>query len=164
MTMTNEIFSKIDQQLSEQGFRVASSDFSRPWGGFFVIDETQTQQFIATYFPMLSPDSLLKGARLSPKILVVGPQKRLSWQYHFRRAEVWRVVDGPIAVAQSDTDAQTEPKTYQNGELITLKQGERHRLIGLDTWGVVAEIWQHTDAGYPSDESDIVRVQDDFSR
>ncbi len=162
--MTNEIFSKIAQQLDSQGFRVASSDFSRPWGGFFVIDETQTQKFIETYFPMLSPDSLLKGARLSPKILVVGPQKRLSWQYHFRRAEVWRVVDGPIAVAQSDTDDQTEPKTYQNGELVTLKQGERHRLIGLDQWGVVAEIWQHTDGDNPSDESDIVRVQDDFSR
>jgi mannose-6-phosphate isomerase len=28
----------------------------------------------------------------------------------------------------------------------------------------VAEIWQHTDAANPSDENDIVRVQDDFSR
>ncbi|MDJ1483347.1 phosphoheptose isomerase [Cytophagaceae bacterium YF14B1] len=162
--MTNEIFSKIAQQLSEKGFTIASSDFTRPWGGFFVIDESQTQKFIETYFPSLPANSLLQGARLSPKILVVGPQKRLSWQYHFRRAEVWRVVDGPIAVAQSDTDEQTEPKTYQNGELITLKQGERHRLIGLDKWGVVAEIWQHTNADHPSDESDIVRVQDDFSR
>jgi len=162
--MTNEVFSKVTQQLSELGFRVASSDFTRPWGGFFVIDETQTEQFIQTYFPMLPPGSLLQGARLSPKILVVGPQKRLSWQYHFRRAEVWRVVDGPIAVAKSDTDEQAEPTTYTDGELITLKKGERHRLIGLDTWGVVAEIWQHTDPDHPSDEADIVRVQDDFSR
>jgi mannose-6-phosphate isomerase len=29
---------------------------------------------------------------------------------------------------------------------------------------VVAEIWQHTDADYPSDEEDIIRVQDDFGR
>jgi hypothetical protein len=27
-----------------------------------------------------------------------------------------------------------------------LQQGERHRLVGLEEWGVVAEIWQHTDA------------------
>jgi hypothetical protein len=39
----------------------------------------------------------------------------------------------------------------------------RHRLIGLDDFGVVAEIWQHTDA-IPSDEEDIIRVQDDFGR
>jgi mannose-6-phosphate isomerase len=45
-----------------------------------------------------------------------------------------------------------------------LKQGERHRLVGLEDWGVIAEIWQHTDASNPSDESDIVRVQDDFGR
>jgi len=29
---------------------------------------------------------------------------------------------------------------------------------------VLAEIWQHTDAQNPSDENDIVRVQDDFGR
>jgi hypothetical protein len=36
--------------------------------------------------------------------------------------------------------------------------------VGLQGWGVLAEIWQHTDAGQPSDEDDIVRVQDDFGR
>jgi hypothetical protein len=35
---------------------------------------------------------------------------------------------------------------------------------GLDETSVVAEIWQHTDANYPSDEDDIVRVQDYFGR
>jgi mannose-6-phosphate isomerase len=37
-------------------------------------------------------------------------------------------------------------------------------LVGLDQWGVVAEIWQHTDVTNLSDESDIVRLQDDFGR
>jgi hypothetical protein len=37
-------------------------------------------------------------------------------------------------------------------------------LIGLDDWGIVAEIWQHTDESNPSDEDDIVRLQDDYSR
>ena len=35
--------------------------------------------------------------------------------------------------------------------------------IGLDNYAVVAEIWQHTDK-IPSDEEDIIRVQDDFGR
>ena len=46
---------------------------------------------------------------------------------------------------------------------VRLVKGERHRLIGLEDYGFVAEIWQHTDS-IPSDEEDIVRVQDDFSR
>ena len=50
------------------------------------------------------------------------------------------------------------------GNFIQLDKGERHRLIGLDSWGIVAEIWQHTDPENPSDEDDIVRLQDDFGR
>ena len=53
---------------------------------------------------------------------------------------------------------------YQEGDQIIIEQGERHRLIGLDDHCLVAEIWQHTDAENPSDEADIVRVQDDFGR
>tara|TARA_B100000795_G_scaffold265733_1_gene247955 strand:- start:90 stop:260 length:171 start_codon:yes stop_codon:yes gene_type:complete len=55
-------------------------------------------------------------------------------------------------------------KVYNEGDQIVLQQGERHRLIGLDDYSVVAEIWQHTDANHPSDEDDIIRVQDDFGR
>lgn len=153
----------VSHQIESQGFRITASDFNRPWGGFLVIDEQQIGPFAERYFPHLA-DSLPKNQKLSPKILMVAPKQRLSWQYHFRRAEVWCVVEGPVAVAQSDTDAETTPKHYNNGDYITLHQGERHRLIGLDNWGIVAEIWQHVDAANPSDEADIVRVQDDFSR
>ena len=50
------------------------------------------------------------------------------------------------------------------GELVILDKGERHRLLGKDNWGVVAEIWMHTDPQNPSDEEDIVRLQDDYAR
>ena len=102
--------------------------------------------------------------KLSPKILMVAPGKRLSWQYHHRRAEIWRCIDGNVTVATSDTDEETEKHILKPGDKIKLKQGKRHRLIGLEEWGVVAEIWQHTDADNPSDEDDIVRLQDDFGR
>jgi hypothetical protein len=29
---------------------------------------------------------------------------------------------------------------------------------------MIAEIWQHTDAEQPSDEDDMIRLQDDFGR
>ena len=52
---------------------------------------------------------------------------------------------------------------FKEGEQVRLAQGERHHLIGLEDYGIVAEIWQHTDS-VPSDEEDIIRVQDDFKR
>ena len=54
--------------------------------------------------------------------------------------------------------------SFEAGETIVLEKGERQRLIGLEGWGGVAEFWQHTDPDHPSDEDDIVRVQDDYSR
>jgi mannose-6-phosphate isomerase len=157
-------FQEIAATLAEQGFTIAQQDQTRPWGGFFVIDESQAQAFADKYFDGRSVDELRISGKLSPKVLLVAPNQRLSWQYHFRRAEIWKVVQGPVGIATSPTDEEGEVKSYEPGALIVLKQGERHRLVGLDGWGVIAEIWQHTDATQPSDEDDIVRVQDDFGR
>jgi mannose-6-phosphate isomerase len=159
-----EIFDSIAQRLNSEGFNVVNVDDTRPWGGFFVIDEAQAQQFANVYFDGLNVEDLKIGGKLSPKILVVAPNKRLSWQYHHRRAEIWQVVSGTVGVITSPTDEQGDIQQLNSGSKIKLQQGERHRLIGLDDWGVISEIWQHTDAANPSDESDIVRVQDDFGR
>lgn len=165
MNNRSEVFRAVEKQLSTAGFRIADKDFDRPWGGFFVIDETQADLFIETYFPGYTKEELMIGEKLSPKFLVVAPNKRLSWQYHFRRAEIWRVVSGPIKVAISETDEETPGQFYEDGNIIVLSKGTRHRLIGApENYGVVAEIWQHTDPEQPSDEEDIIRLQDDFGR
>ncbi|MDB9849508.1 phosphoheptose isomerase [Flavobacteriaceae bacterium] len=146
------------------GFIINAKDYERPWGGFLVIDETQAQEFSNKFFKGLDVNTLKIGGKLSPKILIVKPKARLSWQYHNRRAEIWQVFKGPAGIIRSNTDAENEMKTYSEGDQIVLQQGERHRLIGLDDYSVVAEIWQHTDKDKPSDEDDIIRVQDDFGR
>jgi len=158
------VFEKVAEYLKEKKLAVDKMDSSRPWGGFFVLDESEAEKFIASYFPHLTKKELSISGKLSPKILVVGPNKRLSWQYHFRRAEIWKLIGGTAGVVTSDTDHEKETTHLKIGDIIQLKQGERHRLIGLDGWGIVAEIWQHTDAENPSNEDDIVRLQDDFGR
>lgn len=147
-----------------QKFNIIAKDEKRPWGGFFVIDEKQSELFIKEFFSDINKAELSAHYKLSPKILIVGPGKKLSWQYHSRRAELWKVIGGEVGIIQSDTDEENELKKYKPYSIIKLNKGERHRLIGLDTWGIVAEIWQHTDDTYPSDEEDIVRLQDDFGR
>ena len=157
-------FTEIAEILSEQKLTVVSSDFTRPWGGFFVIDENQAQEFANLYFDGLDVSGLRVSGKLSPKILLVKPEARLSWQYHHRRKETWRVVNGPVGIVRSHTDEQGPVKTFETGNKVVMEKGERHRLIGLDNWGVVAEFWQHTDLNHPSDEEDIIRVQDDYKR
>jgi mannose-6-phosphate isomerase len=155
----------VKRYLLDAKFAIADRDFSRPWGGFFVIEESQADSFIKLYFPHLSAAELRIAGKLSPKILVVSPGQRLSWQYHHRRAEIWKLISGVAGVITSDTDNEGPLKKLAIGEIVQLKQGTRHRLVGLpEAWGVIAEIWRHTDDSNPSDENDIVRVQDDFGR
>ena len=163
-TDSSDVFKQVESFILANGYSIVDYDHARPWGGFFVLQEEQAAQFAAQFFPEIALDSIQITQKLSPKFLVVAPNKRLSWQYHFRRAELWSVTSGPVGVAISATDEQTVPDTYQVDDIITLPIGTRHRLVGLDQWGIVAEIWQHTDVANPSDESDIVRLQDDFGR
>ena len=158
------MYQEIKNQIESFGFSVVSYDFERPWGGFLVIDEIQAQEFSNKFFEGLDVNTLKIGGKLSPKILIVKPEVRLSWQYHNRRAEIWQVYKGSAGIIRSDSDIENEMKIYKDGDQIILQQGERHRLIGLDNYSVVAEIWQHTDKNNPSDEDDIIRVQDDFGR
>lgn len=154
----------IKAHIEALGFIVKTYDFDRPWGGFLVIDEAQAQDFANEFFDGLNANSLQIGGKLSPKILIVDPDVRLSWQYHHRRAEIWRVYKGTAGIIRSFTDKQGEIETLIEGDQIRLKQGERHRLVGLKERALIAEIWQHTDANNPSNEEDIVRVSDDFGR
>jgi len=158
------VFEQTEKLLAKQGFEIDKQDQTRPWGGFFVINEEQAQKFADSFFEGLNVQDLKISGKLSPKILIVAPKKRLSWQYHHRRAEIWRVIEGTVGVITSDNDEENVTRDLKAGDTIKLRQGERHRLIGLDGYAVLAEIWQHTDVNNPSDEDDIVRVQDDFGR
>ena len=162
-TTKEQVFTEIREQLISQNFSIIN-DETRPWGGFLVIDEQQAQKFIEKYFPCLKSEEIGTKNKLSPKILIVEAGKRLSWQYHYRRSEIWMVIGGKVGVIKSDTDQESAINLYQTGDMINLKQGERHRLVGIDSWGIVAEIWQHTNSDFPSNEEDIVRLSDDFGR
>ena len=162
--MIDSIFNEILSLLESQKLNVVDKDTERPWGGFFVNDESDSQKFADIYFNGLKTEELKVSGKLSPRILVIAPNKRLSWQYHHRRSEIWKVTSGEIKVITSHDDIERKEEILKKGDEIRLFQGERHRIIGTADCAVVAEIWIHTDKYNPSDEDDIVRVQDDYGR
>ena len=155
---------KIEDEVKGLGFDIISKDFERPWGGFLVINEKQVQEFVNKFFDGVNIQTLKIGGKLSPKILIVKPNSKLSWQYHQRREEIWKVLKGKVGISRSHDNEQSPIEKLDEGDEIKLVKGERHRLIGLDNYAVLAEIWQHTDRNNPSDENDIVRLSDDYGR
>ncbi len=158
------IIQKVETLLHSKNIPYTTKDFSRPWGGFFVISADSKAAFLAAFYPEMKEVLMDSDLPLSPKILCVAPGKRLSWQYHHRRSELWKLIAGQAAYINSETDEPGAVQHMRKGKLLTLACGERHRLIGREQWGIIAEIWKHTDATHPSDEDDIVRLQDDFGR
>ena len=157
----SRFYENIKSEVKNLGFSITHEDFNRPWGGFFQIDQRQSQKFVHT---LISKEINVNSLKISPKILIVEPNQRLSWQFHMRRKEIWKVYRNEIGVIRSLTNFENDLIIKKEGEVIHFDNKERHRLVGLDKIGVVAEIWIHTDLNNPSDENDIVRISDDYKR
>ena len=162
-----EVNEEVARVLKEFGYDIALYDYERPWGGFNQLANNNADAFIEEFFPGLSPEEARLGHgdfALSPKILTVAPEKRLSWQYHDRRAERWTyLTEG--GYYKSLTDKQGEQQFANAGDVVQFERAERHRLVGaVGHYTLVAEIWQHTNPRELSDEADIVRLADDFKR
>lgn len=159
-----EVFQQVAEFLFAKGYKLVNLDIMRPWGFYFYIDNDQINKFIGDFYGNAKLEGIDTSLPLQPKIMVIQPRERVSWQYHNRRSEIWRCLSGSYNVVISSTDAEMTPKPIKPGGIVTIKQGLRHRCIGTDEWGVFAEIWQHTDPKNPSNEADIIRLQDDYGR
>ncbi len=107
----------------------------RPWGRFFIIDEQSTYKL---------------------KRIEVDPGKRLSYQYHKNRSEVWIIVKGKGTITLND-----KVKENSKGETILIPQGMKHRIENNTKYKVV---FIEIQTGSYFGEDDIVRLEDDYGR
>ena len=81
-----QVVQEVLTQLSGRSNGHSNGTANQKWGVFDTVDE--------------AVEAAQKGfEKLSPKFLVVGPGQRLSWQYHHRRSEIWRLIEGVAGVA-----------------------------------------------------------------
>jgi mannose-6-phosphate isomerase len=157
------VFDRIVAEANGFGLKIVDQDFKRPWGGFLRFSEDSLDDFFNAYWKGV--DTGPAAGRRDPKVLLSAPAQRLSLQLHHRRSELWRVLDGPVLVMHGPDRDSLVSDVLMPGDVISIPCGHMHRLASsLTSWGRVAEIWQHVDPNNPSDESDIVRLQDDYGR
>lgn len=88
------------------------------------------------------------------KLIYIIPNRRLSLQYHTHRNEFWRIISG---TAEVEVDGQIF--NVKEGDDISIGSKSQHRIKALSNGCTVLEIsYGHFD------ESDIVRIEDDFNR
>jgi mannose-6-phosphate isomerase len=107
----------------------------RPWGSYFVLEDAETHKV---------------------KRIEVKPKGRLSYQYHYKRSEVWTMVKGEAIVT---LDGKRIP--LNAGEVMEIPREAKHRIENLgDETLVFIEVQLGTYFG----EDDIVRIEDDYER
>lgn len=109
----------------------------RPWGEYYEWDS---------------------GEKWYVKTLYVGAGKRLSLQYHHKRAERWVLVEGDAYAMIGEGKSQKKHQ-LKIGVPFVVDQGTVHRL-GSKKGGIVAEVA----IGSSFDEADIIRLEDDHGR
>ena len=107
----------------------------RPWGVFFVLSDEKDFKI---------------------KKIEVNPSKRLSYQFHNKRSELWYILNGEGIVTINDK--KTEVK---KGSVIKIKKLEKHR---IENNGSKILTFIEVQTGSYFGEDDIVRIQDDFDR
>jgi mannose-6-phosphate isomerase len=161
---SKKMIKAIADLIEELSLEIEETDFDRPWGAFYKIKNHEAERFIDAHFSDIKHE-FCSFDNLSPKYLIIAPRTSLSWQYHHRREEIWRVMKNRVRIKVSDADdLPNEHQELIEGDTVYLKARQRHRIIGGEEWAVVVEIWRHTDPDNLSDEEDIVRIQDDFGR
>ena len=107
----------------------------RPWGRFFVIHDEPSYKL---------------------KRIEVDPQRRLSYQYYYKRSEAWSIVEG-VGTITLDGDV----KNYSKGETVLIPQGVKHR---IENKGSEKVVFIEVQTGTYFGEDDIIRIEDDYNR
>ena len=106
--------------------------------------------------PWGSYDVLVDDVDHKVKTITVLPGKRLSYQRHEKRGEVWIVARGQLTVV-----LEGEEFVKNVGEAVDVPRGAAHRMVNATDKPVVVIELQHGDY---FGEDDIERIEDDFGR
>lgn len=90
------------------------------------------------------------------KRIVVEPGKRLSYQKHAKRAEIWTVAEGQGLAVIDGKETQLKA-----GDTIQVPQGAAHRMANP---GKKPMTFVEVQLGSYFGEDDIMRLEDDFGR
>ena len=111
---------------------------------------------IQEYRPWGKYEIIYENKKCKVKKITVNPSGRLSYQYHYKRSEVWTVVSGIATITLNDITTE-----YNYGETILIPQGTKHRVENKKSEPLIFIEVQH---GSSFDEEDIVRIEDDYNR
>ena len=104
--------------------------------------------------PWGSEEIFTINEKTTVKILTINPAEKCSLQYHNKRKEFWKIIEGEVIVQIGEQQIDS-----MVGDEYEVGIGVKHRIIGKDKSAKILEI-----SFGDFDENDIVRLEDDYGR
>jgi mannose-6-phosphate isomerase len=108
---------------------------TRPWGTF---------------------ENLLDAEYCKVKQIIISPGQAPSYQYHYKRSEVYVIVQGKALIKLDDIE-----KEYNVGDTVLIPVLTKHRVTNIGSEDLIFIEVQH---GEYFGEDDIVRLEDNYGR
>ena len=106
--------------------------------------------------PWGSYQNLMDEEYTKVKKIVIKPGESPSYQYHFKRSEVWVLVKGMGEVKVND-----EVHSFDVGDIITIPKEAKHQVTNTGDQDLV---FVEIQLGEYFGEDDIVRLEDKYGR
>ena len=106
--------------------------------------------------PWGSYTNLIDTEYTKVKKIVINPGESPSYQYHFKRSEIWILVKGIGKVKVND-----EIEHYTKGDIIIIPKEAKHQITNI---GDDELVFVEVQLGEYFGEDDIVRLEDKYGR
>ena len=106
--------------------------------------------------PWGSYQNILDEDYTKVKKIVINPGESPSYQYHFKRSEIWVLVKGTGKVKIDD-----EVHYYREGDVVFIPKEAKHQMTNI---GDADLIFIEVQLGDYFGEDDIVRLEDKYGR
>ncbi len=116
--------------------QIKDTQISKPWGEFFM---------------------LWDNSNFRIKQIFLNSNSRFSYHYHNSVDEIWIIQEGKL-----HTIVDNEEKICESGDIVIIPRLVKHRAKNISDG--VAKILEIQIGENPNEESDIVRIIDDYGR
>lgn len=106
--------------------------------------------------PWGSYTNLMDEEYTKVKKIVIKPGEAPSYQYHFKRSEIWIIVKGLAEIKIDDSIV-----VYSTGDIITIPKQAKHQVRNI---GEDELVFVEVQLGDYFGEDDIVRLEDKYGR
>lgn len=106
--------------------------------------------------PWGSYTNLMDEEYTKVKKIVIKPGEAPSYQYHFKRSEIWIIVKGLAEIKIDDSVV-----IYSTGDIITIPKQAKHQVRNI---GEDELVFVEVQLGDYFGEDDIVRLEDKYGR